>query len=42
MSDFTYDNDDFSAIKVASSDLKQAEKIGFIVSASTAAAIFGG
>lgn len=40
MSDFTYDNDDFAAIKVASADLKKAEKLGFVVSASTAAAVF--
>ena len=39
MSDFTYDNEDFSAIKVAATDLKNAEKTGTIVSASAAAVV---
>lgn len=39
MSDFTYDNEDFSAIKVASTDLKKAEQVGFTVSTTIAAGI---
>lgn len=41
MSDFTYDNDDFSAVRVATQDLTRAEERATIASLVGATLFFG-